>query len=338
MGIPDFVFVGSVPHYYRCSLCNQVADLPVQCPSCLDDIYCNRCFREHTKALQLNVSACPKSVCMNTWSYPNDVRVNKRIHLFIMNLPARCAIVECPETGTLQQTIEHFKNCRHKIVKCPHHSKGCKEIPMLKDLDSHLKTDCDFNLQTCELCSERMSSKKLAEHLNTTCPNKNEKCKFGCGKTINISEVQQHENVECDMVKICCKYSLLGCNWTDCRGRLEEHLENSCSYHKVRGLISKMQNENQKLRSTLEVTDTTRKDLEKKVINLTVQLKKKRRRSEGDDDFSLDNKKKPKAGRKSWSSQPHPDKAQTPTDQNGVIKRKRGRPAKNANIHNNTSQ
>jgi hypothetical protein len=157
MGIPEFIFKNDVPSYLRCSLCNQVADLPVQCPTCLNDLYCKTCFLEYVRSQQ-NTS-CPAASCQKHWKI-EQIKINNKFYSIVNQLPARCAVEECTETGTLLHTMIHFETCPYKVVKCSNADKGCISLMPLREIEEHLRDMCEYRQILCE-CGEQISKKDI---------------------------------------------------------------------------------------------------------------------------------------------------------------------------------
>jgi hypothetical protein len=151
MGVPDFIFREPVPSYLRCTLCMQVADMPVQCPSCLNDLYCKKCFEEYIFEQKQN--KCPAASCQRKWTM-DQLKLNNKFHEMVNNLPAKCAVEQCEHTGTLLSTMVHFDTCPYKVVKCVNAEKGCKKTMLFKELQEHLQNECEHAHIICECGTE----------------------------------------------------------------------------------------------------------------------------------------------------------------------------------------
>eukprot|EP01084_Bolivina_argentea_P203102 346924_1 len=119
-----------------------------------------------------------------------------------------------------------------KIFQCPN---GCIICPT-----------CYDNLIPCKcpLCRVQMSKNKpircrIAER---TLSLRVVKCRFNkCNKEIIFSNLNEHENNDCQYKPVKCKFSILGCNWEGLRRKQEEHeLQCKCDQNESLKIVKEL--------------------------------------------------------------------------------------------------
>lgn len=69
---------------------------------------------------------------------------------------------------------------------------------MAKDLDEHLRSQCDGRYVACRLgCSMQVRPRFREHHENEVCTKRRKECRLGCGDVMLGADVYKHENEEC---------------------------------------------------------------------------------------------------------------------------------------------
>uniref|UniRef100_A0A1I8GFY8 TRAF-type domain-containing protein n=1 Tax=Macrostomum lignano TaxID=282301 RepID=A0A1I8GFY8_9PLAT len=197
-----------IPNHLMCSGCSELLINSYQTPhGCR---LCQRCFS--TELLQSSDRVCP---CIHSLDSCRDRA--RLVEHFVSQ--AVCF----PDTATRKDVLE-------LEVRCPNEESGCEKQLTLKQLDSHLTNECQFEIVTCDRCSERVrqfelngchtdlrsphccsefrapcphcsdSSSRLyrsefEEHL-MTCPERPSDCKYrqsiGCQTNVAMSQLDEH--------------------------------------------------------------------------------------------------------------------------------------------------
>mmetsp|Transcript_3429 Transcript_3429/g.7112 ORF Transcript_3429/g.7112 Transcript_3429/m.7112 type:complete len:858 (-) Transcript_3429:508-3081(-) len=97
-------------------------------------------------------------------------------------------------------------------------------------------------------------------------------CRFAScdAEPMSLSQVAQHEAV-CQAVKVSCRYSRLGCDWTGPKRDLQSHEEDDCALAKVSGLVEQhinLQNANNQLQARMQGSFQMQQVLQHQVQNL----------------------------------------------------------------------
>jgi hypothetical protein len=120
-GIPTDLFIHDISAEYKCSICTEVLNDPVQCRA--GHMFCRHCV---SVWLQNHVN-CPECRIDLSIDSLSDARL---IRNFISELQVRCKTIldteihDCEWTGQLNQLDNHMITCDRRPVVCPFSNKG----------------------------------------------------------------------------------------------------------------------------------------------------------------------------------------------------------------------
>ena len=170
-------------------------------------------------------------------------------------------------------------------IKCEHHIRGCNfDSNCLRDLNFHEKS-CDFDYKTCQYCNDKTVIKKLwGDHILKDCK-AIQKCQAWpeCKFMGLEDEVEKHEDDDCGFTEISCytcksdilRKDKLSHDWI---GKLKDTLsQKETSLHQVSDKLTKMNNDNERLRDllvTMKKTLLEKLEYEKKLKIEITKIKK----------------------------------------------------------------
>jgi hypothetical protein len=154
-GFPTDWFVGNVEDFV-CGICMDVADNPHQCKK--GHFYCQVCMSKVTRC-----PSCAISVSAN------EISCNLLAKNQIAGLEVHCVCdwkeTKCTWTGPMSSRAT--RKCDFMIVACT--NAGCKHKLQLKNLEQHVKKDCEWRTTRCA-CGQDVPLPHLNEHKTSTCP------------------------------------------------------------------------------------------------------------------------------------------------------------------------
>lgn len=175
----------------------------------------------------------------------------------ILNKSSPCPM--CKNSGfTVLLNKHHQRKIEELTICCVHKKEGCEWTGPLSNLKDHLDKKCPNAMVTCtNKCGENVLRKKLAEHLEESCRNRQEKCLYCgfedthekvekhldvcpsypvvCPNSCNIGSVdrcciEQHLSV-CPLQHVECDFSHAGCTTTLRRKDLAAHMNENVQEH-----------------------------------------------------------------------------------------------------------
>ena len=273
----DSEFVCEVPDRFICQICAKVLREPHLavccgqhfCESCL-----NRWFNQHRK------QSCPH--CRAEGKEFSHV-INKGLRSEINQLKVKCSnhgkgCKWTGELGALKTHLESDKGCGFVVVRCPNQCRERRSFSIVKliqrkDLDKHLKTECDLRPYQCEHCGYKdtyheitgkgySSARRswLSDFINNShygkCPEFPLTCPNKCGAMrIKRKNVNSHRS-ECPQEPVECPFVEAGCKEDLRRCRLEGHMTSSVQQH-----LLLVMNDYKKVKKRLRETEATLEEL-----------------------------------------------------------------------------
>ncbi|XP_057302613.1 TNF receptor-associated factor 4-like [Hydractinia symbiolongicarpus] len=133
----DYFFASSVPVDLTCVVCHSAMRDPVQIVNC-GHRFCNLCYE---KIKQHSLTRCVDLCC------PLDREVIDPTKVFADKAAQR--------------------NIFDLIVKCSNHQQGCTWSDELRNIEAHMRNDCEYQMVECEHsdCKASMERRLLAQHI-----------------------------------------------------------------------------------------------------------------------------------------------------------------------------
>ncbi|XP_033103369.1 TNF receptor-associated factor 2-like isoform X2 [Anneissia japonica] len=209
-----------------CGVCNLILRDVVQhecghrfCSPCAQKLqsdpqpqFCPRCPRDSQEAYIRKI-------------YP-DFAGRKEIRL----LKVKCLNSSCPFEGNLNEYITNHQNiCPHAKVPCT----ACDRQMKLVELQNHRLRDCTERTITCRWCNAELVHKTMKQH-NSVCPKLEILCEICKKSKLPREEMKLHqdpENGDCPRRKRCCKFRMVGCEFTAPQEQMPGHLKNNLQEH-----------------------------------------------------------------------------------------------------------
>ena len=132
MGFDETRFLDPVTEEFKCLICSEVLEEPIECSGCQTN-FCTS--------------------CINDWKARSD------------ECPNRCKL-------TLQQCHRGFKNLWQRLrLRCANASRGCEMVITIEALGKHEGNECLYRSVQCGNtdCGTTLPAKDLPQHLDT-CP------------------------------------------------------------------------------------------------------------------------------------------------------------------------
>ena len=242
----DSDFVSEVPGRFICQICANVLREP-HLAVCCGQHFCESCLNQWFE--KKRKESCPH--CRAEGKAFNHV-INKGLRSEINQLEVKCSnhgkgCKWTGELGALKTHLESDKGCGFVEVKCPNWCRRVFNVKLIqrKDLDRHLKSECDCRPYQCEHCgykdtyhnitgkgkpsaflvwSKETSHYDVCPEFPLTCPNI---CGAGSIKRKNMNS---HRN-ECPQEPVQCPFAEAGCKEALRRCQLEGHMTSSVQQH-----------------------------------------------------------------------------------------------------------
>ena len=207
-------FIDKVNPIYKCSICFNVADEPMNCGSktgCVG-VFCTTCMSNALK----HRNDCPLCNCrMNAGPIKNNILKN-----MIYDENVYCVYCDLMENPTKQDK---------KAYQPLKPRNDCKWNGKLKELDSHIQHECQYIPRDCKYirhgCTYRSYSRKMRYHESNMCEYRSVPCTY-CNTLVEQNDMIAHLNT-CDKYELTC---------TDCNSiytRENQFLHNSTCPEKI---------------------------------------------------------------------------------------------------------
>ena len=233
--------------------CKKVCVNPTEIGCRRGDVSCQLCivnYLNYLNKIQQRLQ-CPK--CQEYVLNP-ELSMNKLARTQILKLKVRCIHSKKAKTG------KNNKNNGNK--KFDNNRDHCEWQGKVKDLQKHLKTECQYVPKSCVFCKNVYLKKDMNTHIQF-CSYVMIKCKLGCGmfyvfiryifcanipffniytyilyilgKKIIRNRIDRHYETQCEFRLVKCEYHDDGCKELIQYCKMKEHLkENELIHHKMR--------------------------------------------------------------------------------------------------------
>ena len=133
----------------------------------------------------------------------------------------------------LKGHLDAKDGCGYVMVACPNACKNSQKV-MRKDLQHHLKVECEERPYQCEHCSEKGTFNQITRQHYKCCPDFPLDCPNKCGVVqIKRSTVDMHRK-KCPLEKVCCPFEKVGCRSLGLRWKDEaEHMDKNVINHQL---------------------------------------------------------------------------------------------------------
>ncbi len=240
-----YEFVDTVPKKLTCSICITVLSDP-RLTECCGQHFCQECLQSWLRKQWPWSKTCPH--CREK----DFVHIlDKPVQREINQLKVRCSHHEegCEwvgELGDLQTHLDSQTGCGYVEVECPNNyvgtvttarllSKGRhvsfnKHVVYRRDLEEHLRDECDQRRYECQYCGEEDKYAIVLLH-HGECPNFPLDCPNECGVTeMKRKDLPAHRE-QCPLEPVPCPFQEAGCETGPIRKDLEEHLTSHSQQH-----------------------------------------------------------------------------------------------------------
>ena len=227
-------FVNEVKDTLICHICTK----PLRDPHltvCCGRNFCQSCLDQWSKKHQKQ--CCP--FCRTTgkdFQHVPDKKTKREINA----LKVRCSNSKkgCKWVGELGALKDHLDagkdGCGYVAVACPNACKWNSQKVMRKDLQYHLKVECEERPYQCEHCGEKSTFIQITREHYKCCPDFPLDCPNRCGvMQIKRSTVDNHRK-KCPLEKVCCPFEKVGCRVMGLQRKDEvEHMEKNVVNHQL---------------------------------------------------------------------------------------------------------
>ncbi|XP_068735296.1 TNF receptor-associated factor 2-like [Montipora capricornis] len=241
---------------FLCPFCNHVLREPVQ-TNC-GHRYCRACVQELLRS--------PLSKCLldNEEIKREEIFEDKYAQREVLSLQVQCTnhVDGCQWRGDLGLLEDHENKCLFTKVQCMHH--GCGVMVPRDDLSRHLKEDCDFREQKCNLCGLMTTADQLKHHQENECPEYTVECPNCLSVKLVRKQLASHMDRitgDCEAVEGPCPFYDVGCPDGKPRKRKEnrDHQDKDCTQH-LNFLLLYVQNLSNFLHSRLDGIKTVQEN------------------------------------------------------------------------------
>ena len=145
-------YLHSLDDVYKCNICFKIMDNPTDCENC-GHSFCYEC---------INKLKCPFG-CTNKSLKPSSMAIKN----ILSNIKFKCLNEECKEIILYSNVKRHDNVCEYQKIICP--NNGCNKKLLKKELEDHIKKECQFNLIKCQYCDYKFDKNKIKSHESTCC-------------------------------------------------------------------------------------------------------------------------------------------------------------------------
>ena len=169
-------YLHSLDDVYKCNICFKIMDNPTDCENC-GHSFCYECIKQ---------LKCPFG-CQNKSLKPSSMAIKN----ILSNIKFKCLNPECKETILYSDVKRHDNICEFQTIICP--NIGCEKRLLKKDLENHVKNECEFALVKCKYCDYKFDKKKIKNHEDNCClVNKSLKNNEG-DNSLDMSKIDTNE-------------------------------------------------------------------------------------------------------------------------------------------------
>nr|UCK81547.1 TNF receptor-associated factor 3 [Arenicola marina] len=216
----------SLDDKYKCCICVQPLEDPVM--SECGHRMCRACIEEKLSSTQS--VPCPAGAVDCETVTPDTIFTDFGVMQDMKRLPVYCTneSLGCTEIPLWKDLSTHLQTCEFPGVECPLKQFGCGQMVAKDKIDEHLLKECSFRPRKCRYCGISVPERLMEGHVETGCIEAELLCPNLCGKKIKKKELLQHES-ECPAKIIQCRYP--GCQFQERQERMVTHEKEKVAEH-----------------------------------------------------------------------------------------------------------
>jgi len=198
---PEPEFTEPLPEDYECPICQEVLKEP-HLTDCCGGNFCRGCINRILRS----GGHCP--LCRKAGF---QVFIDRKLERKILALHVYCRVKDrgCDWKGALRQLDTHLgTNCQYVDVDCPN---SCGEWPKRHNLKDHLHKSCPKRKFFCPYCHFKATYERVANQHWTECKKYPLPCPNACGVGTVERCTLEHHLGECPLQMVECEFSHAGC-------------------------------------------------------------------------------------------------------------------------------
>ena len=168
----------SLGDFYKCSICSKIMINPTDCESC-GHSFCYECISK---------SKCPFG-CEKKNLKPSSNGITNLLN----NLKFKCINEGCDEIINYIDIKTHENICPFQKMICPNQQCGCHILK--KNLEKHIKEECNYSLISCENCGYKFPRCQISEH-EKMCSLAYQSFNSSSGNILNNVEINMNNNID----------------------------------------------------------------------------------------------------------------------------------------------
>ena len=236
--------MGDVPSKYTCFICTKVLR-DAHLTLCCGQYFCGSCLHhwENVKGHK----TCPHCREGNFGHVLNKAIIREVNELIIRCTNGKKGCEWVGELGTLNDHLKSNKGCGYVYVKCT--NKKCGEEMNRKELQLHLRKECDYRLYHCEHCGiqdtyQAITGKIWLGYLSPMelilsmyhyleCPEYPMSCRNHCGATGIKRKAMSDHRSSCPLEPLNCPFRDAGCFEKISRKDMADHMATNQQQHMI---------------------------------------------------------------------------------------------------------
>ena len=218
---PEPEFTEPLPEDYQCPICQEVLKEP-HLTDCCGGNFCCGCINQILR----DGGHCP--LCRKAGF---QVFIDRKSERKILALHVYCRVKDCgcDWKGALRELDTHLgTNCQYVDVDCPN---NCGKQPQRCNLQDHLHNSCPKRKFSCPYCHFMATYERVANQHWPECKKYPLPCPNECGVgTVKRCRLEHHLG-ECPLEMVECVFSHAGCTEKVQRKDTARHMEESTQKH-----------------------------------------------------------------------------------------------------------
>ena len=218
---PEPEFTEPLPEDYQCPICQEVLKEP-HLTDCCGGNFCCGCINQILR----DGGHCP--LCRKAGF---QVFIDRKSERKILALHVYCRVKDrgCHWKGALRELDTHLgTNCQYVDVDC---TNNCSKRPQRHNLQDHLDNSCPKRKFSCPYCHFKATYERVANQHWTECKKYPLPCPNDCGVgTVERCRLEHHLG-ECPLQMVECEFSHAGCTEIVQRKDTARHMEEKTQKH-----------------------------------------------------------------------------------------------------------